>query len=376
MLGIGIGSKTSTGGVVVEGNDGIIFDGKVASSVGHKATCPECKKGEGVIVAVGHRDVSLPAGPAARAGDYVACGCPANSNVLLGEGTVSIGSSSLSENMTQAAQSLSSNPQRQAQSALSNSSTLQHADSQAQSTTAAHIPQDAAYWPPYNPVGKEGEKELNVVYSQEHIRLAVLTIEEATEFAENMWQEHNGKDALDNTKKVWDGAEHAYKASKIAVGLGGLGVTAYAKTINGAEYIIIKGYKKHLKTLVKGHIWKANNPQIVQLGIGTKNMAKQLLKINLVVDIAFAAAINAVDTMVHDEKTMVDFVGRTGADITKGLIAMGAGVGAATFAGGGILLGGVIFALVSVAVGISLDELDNELGVSDKMVEIIKEVSE
>ncbi|MEH6564395.1 MAG: PAAR domain-containing protein [Halopseudomonas sp.] len=51
MLKIGIGSKTSTGGVVIEGNSGLDFDGLVASSVGHKATCPACKKGVGEIVA-------------------------------------------------------------------------------------------------------------------------------------------------------------------------------------------------------------------------------------------------------------------------------------------------------------------------------------
>ncbi|WP_244268056.1 PAAR domain-containing protein [Stutzerimonas nitrititolerans] len=44
MLSIGVGSKTSTGGVVIEGNPGILFDGLVASSIGHKATCPACKK--------------------------------------------------------------------------------------------------------------------------------------------------------------------------------------------------------------------------------------------------------------------------------------------------------------------------------------------
>lgn len=88
MLGIGIGSATSTGGVVIEGNAGLVFDGLVASSVGHKATCPACKKGVGEIVAVGGRTVNLPAGPAARAGDYVACGCPPGSNTLLPQGTV------------------------------------------------------------------------------------------------------------------------------------------------------------------------------------------------------------------------------------------------------------------------------------------------
>lgn len=92
MIKIGIGSRTSTGGTVIEGNPGIVFDGLVASSVGHQVTCPKCRKGIGPIVAVGPRTVVLPAGPAARAGDYVACGCPAGSNTLLAEGTIHIGS--------------------------------------------------------------------------------------------------------------------------------------------------------------------------------------------------------------------------------------------------------------------------------------------
>ncbi|WP_141108938.1 PAAR domain-containing protein [Aeromonas veronii] len=43
--GIGIGSKTSTGGEVTEGNSSVIFDGMVASSIGHMATCTACSKG-------------------------------------------------------------------------------------------------------------------------------------------------------------------------------------------------------------------------------------------------------------------------------------------------------------------------------------------
>ena len=90
MLSIGVGSKTSTGGVVIEGNPGILFDGLVASSIGHKATCPACKKGIGEIVAVGPRTLYLPAGPAARAGDYIACGCKPGANKLIPQGTISI----------------------------------------------------------------------------------------------------------------------------------------------------------------------------------------------------------------------------------------------------------------------------------------------
>ncbi|MFM2591280.1 anthrax toxin-like adenylyl cyclase domain-containing protein [Vibrio sp. TBV020] len=94
MYGVGIGTKTSTGGEVVEGNTGIKLDDLVPSSIGHKATCKSGRKecrGIGPIVAVGSRSVHLPAGLAARVGDYIDCGCPPNSNVIVGSSSVSIG---------------------------------------------------------------------------------------------------------------------------------------------------------------------------------------------------------------------------------------------------------------------------------------------
>lgn len=54
------------------------------------ATCPACKKGIGEIVAVGPRTIYLPAGPAARSGDYIACGCKPGANKLIPQGIISI----------------------------------------------------------------------------------------------------------------------------------------------------------------------------------------------------------------------------------------------------------------------------------------------
>ncbi|MCV4273912.1 PAAR domain-containing protein [Pseudomonas capsici] len=87
---IGVGAPTSTGGVVLEGNVGINIDSTVnTSSVGHIASCPACSVGKGPIVAVGPRTIILPAGPVALEGDYVACGCPPESNtVISGQSTV------------------------------------------------------------------------------------------------------------------------------------------------------------------------------------------------------------------------------------------------------------------------------------------------
>lgn len=191
-------------------------------------------------------------------------------------------------------------------------------------------------------------------------------------------KEHNGKDTLDNAKKIWDGAANARDAYALSKGLGGMGVVAYTKVANGTEYVIIKGYKKHLKTLMRGHRWRANNPQVVQLGLGTKNMARNMLRVGLVVDIIFAIAINAVDVFVHDEKTMEDFVGRSGADIAKGMIATGVGtVVAVVFSTAGfpLVAAGLGFAVSGFLASVALDWVDNEYGVSGEVVDKLKEVS-
>ncbi|KUI99153.1 paar motif family [Vibrio sp. MEBiC08052] len=232
------------------------------------------------------------------------------------------------------------------------------------------------YWPNYDFIH---HREIKVEYTQKAVDLAVLSLEEAEEFANNLWREYNGKDTLDNGKKVWDGAANAHEAYRLAKGLGGMGVVVYTKPSNGRDYVIIKGYKKHLKTLMKGNRWRANNPQVVQLGLGTKNMARNMLRVGLVVDIIFAVAINAVDFFVHDEKTMEDLVGRSGVDIAKGMIATGVGTVMAVIAssvGLPLIAVGCIFAAVGFLVSVGLDAIDNSYGVSDLVVDKLKDIEQ
>ncbi|MGP6461400.1 PAAR domain-containing protein [Pseudomonas parakoreensis] len=77
------GGPTSTGGVILEGNEHLRIEGEIIASIGQLASCPACSAGQGPIVAVGERTLILPAGPAALEGDYVACGCPPMANKLL-----------------------------------------------------------------------------------------------------------------------------------------------------------------------------------------------------------------------------------------------------------------------------------------------------
>nr|VVV03968.1 hypothetical protein AW0309160_01351 [Aliivibrio wodanis] len=354
---------------VTVGSPDVKFDGQPAARVGDPLAPHDKPKHppHGRTIASGSSTVKINGKPAAITGGAISCG-----GVTIGSGTVNIGDVYQPAEMSALSSSLASTEsqaaiQTKAQNAHSSVSVIE-----AVTSKTAQIPQGSGYWPPYDFTKSE---QLNVEYTQKLVDLAVMSLEEAEEFANNLWLEYNGKDTLGNSKKVWDGAANAKDAYQLAKGLGGMGVVAYVKPAKGQDYVIIKGYKKHLKTLVKGNRWRANNPQVVQLGLGTKNMAHNMLKVGLVVDIAFAIAINAVDVYVHDEKTMEDLVGRSGADIVKGVVATGAGTLAAVIvatAGAPLLVSGLIFAGMSVGVGIALDWTDNEFGVSDSLVDLLK----
>lgn len=77
------GDPTSTGGMIQEGDSSWLSEGYPTTYIGMIATCPACKVGQGPIVAVGPRSIIGPGGPVALQGDYVACGCPSMSNVIL-----------------------------------------------------------------------------------------------------------------------------------------------------------------------------------------------------------------------------------------------------------------------------------------------------
>ncbi|MEZ8292425.1 hypothetical protein AB6D11_01080 [Vibrio splendidus] len=62
---------------------------------------------------------------------------------------------------------------------------------------------------------------------------------------------------LDKAQSFGGALKGTHDAFDTAKKLGGLGVTAYVKTHNGVDYLILKGYKQHMKTLLTGHRFKA-----------------------------------------------------------------------------------------------------------------------
>lgn len=325
---------------ILSGSPDVFIDGIPAARVGDplephdKPNTPEHPR----AIAEGSATVFVNGKPLAFTGKNVSCG-----GVIIGGGTVTVGDGAPS-----------------ARAAAISAMTTQPAP--------VEIPASSpGFWPPYNPLTGEN---LDVIYTQPSQTVAVLTFEEL----QALWKELNAKDNLGNAKSIKDAGERIRLAHSTAKGLGGMGVIAYTKVINGEPYTIIKNYKQVHKT-IPGNIWKASNPKILRLGVGAKANA-HLVKMGFLADVVFSVSVNVIDYIVRDEATMVDLFSNVGIDLVKGTLANGVGIIAAgvvaTIFGPGILLTGTVFALATITAGKVIDFVDEEAKLSDMMKQAVK----
>ncbi len=245
-----------------------------------------------------------------------------------------------------------------------------------QPAAPVEVPAKNAYWPPYD--FAQG-KTLEVVYTTAPTDIAVLSLAEAKELLQTLYTEAGGKDAVGNTKSYHDLVDGIKTAAQTAKGLGGLGVISYTKNINGIDYVIIKNYRRHAQTLMKGNKWKASNPRVVQIGIGLTDVkgAARWVKINSGIEIAFAVGVNAADYILRDEASLAEVVGNTSGDIVKGMITLVTmSLVVATIPVSGILITGTLFAFGSFYMGVGLDALDERYGFSDEIGNSMKRLVE
>lgn len=339
------GDPTSTGGAILDGDGSWLSEGSPTTYIGMIATCPACKVGQGPIVAVGPRSIIGPGGPVALQGDYVACGCPPMSNTILPAQGTTVGDNQGGGASARAAAA--------------------PASTQAPVELPANAP---GFWPPYNPITG---KQLDVTYTHKEQVIAFLTLDEARE----LWNQLNGKEVAGNIKTVKDSAERVKLAHDTAKGLGGLGVLAYTKVINGEPYTIVKNYQLVRKT-IPGNIWKAGNPNILRLGIGVRANT-HLVKMGIVADIYFTVSVNLIQYWASDERDTVALFGNIGADITKGLIASGIALALTGFAMSvlpvTVMASGIYFVAGSIGAGWAIDQLDDQFKLTEKLTDTIRE---
>ncbi|GLT18793.1 hypothetical protein GCM10007938_25740 [Vibrio zhanjiangensis] len=242
----------------------------------------------------------------------------------------------------------------------------------------------------YDLTEKEWHKELQEqakeyrwdTSKQTNVSIAVMTVEEANEYLDLLVKDTHGELS---TGKDYTGVSMGLKgAYEVAKELGGWGVTAKAVNINGVTNIVVENYKPRYLDL--GIRWQEATPQMLKIGYALNTVKGNInfLKGNIYVELVFSGAVNAVDYILHDEKTLGEVVGQYSADVAKGVVA---GVVAQ-----GILLGsraalGLLFGFsLPVAVGLGLfaysafkiggyiSDLDDEYKFTEPMKEAVEEL--
>jgi uncharacterized Zn-binding protein involved in type VI secretion len=75
-----VGDRTTTGGIIISGDDRHQVMGKAVACLGDKATCPACGQMGTIVEAAPHMRVF--GKPVALHGHKIACGCPSGSQIL------------------------------------------------------------------------------------------------------------------------------------------------------------------------------------------------------------------------------------------------------------------------------------------------------
>ncbi|MCG6230234.1 hypothetical protein [Vibrio furnissii] len=244
--------------------------------------------------------------------------------------------------------------------------------SQVQSRRVPKVSASNMYWPPFNPVAPDGKKVIHVEYQTSIVSIAVLSLEEAQELYTNL----GGKGTISGLKSHGDLAKGAAEAYATAKGLGGLGVKASTKVINGKDWVIIRDFRRHQQTLMKGNKWGANNPKVIKAGLGLNDLrgAARFIRFNAWLEIGFSIGINAVDFILNDEVTLTELGINTAGDLVKGFVSLtgAAFLTAALPATTTVLATGLVFAMASYLIGRGLDLLDTKAGYSEDITQAVE----
>ncbi|KJR20155.1 hypothetical protein UF29_10560 [Vibrio parahaemolyticus] len=209
---------------------------------------------------------------------------------------------------------------------------------------------------------------------QENVSIAVLTVEEGNEYLDLLIKDSHGQ--LSNGKDytgVGMGLKGAYEVAKE---LGGWGATAKAVNINGVMNIVVENYKP--KYLDLGIRWQEATPQMLKIGhaLNTVQGNVSFLKGNIYVELVFSGAVNAVDYILHDEKTLGEVVGQFTADISKGVVAGVIAQGATLVLRAGLILAFAtpptalllgFFAISAFYIGKKVSEVDDKYRYTEPM---------
>ncbi|MGY5613352.1 PAAR domain-containing protein [Vibrio brasiliensis] len=366
------GDRTTTGGVVTSGVGNVMHVGEGVTQIKMIATCPACEKGQGEIIPLETIAVFVDNIQAALHGDIVACDCSWGSNTLI----ASAGAMKFSQSNGQVyGFKPHASPQEMEATYQSVASSMGGCYSGVSSSLSAG---QQAYDLAENEWNKDLQKQAKTYQwdtsQQENVSIAILTIEEANEYLDLLIKDTHGQLS---TGKDYTGVGMGLKgAYEVAKELGGWGATAKAVNINGVMNIVVENYKPRYLDL--GIRWQEATPQMLKIGhaLNTVEGNISFLRGNIYVEAVFSGAVNAVDYMLHDEKTLGEVVGQFTADISKGVVAGVVAQGVTLVAKGAVsflfatpptaaVLG--FFVIMAFGIGLAVSAIDEQYKYTEPM---------
>ncbi len=155
-----------------------------------------------------------------------------------------------------------------------------------------------------------------------------------------------------------------------------LGITGKAipKVINGRQRIAFSGYAGQ-RSIFRGTLYARNNMKIVQMAIGALGI-KHMVKSGARLTIYLTVPLSVLECFLKDQTTMAQLIGNVSMDLAK--------VGIASVIGGAVGLGvsavvasaavPIFFTiLVCVAAGYIVEEIDQQYGLTQRLVKLIEE---
>ncbi|PHM50864.1 hypothetical protein [Xenorhabdus miraniensis] len=234
----------------------------------------------------------------------------------------------------------------------------------------------------------ELERKLNDKGNEEHY--ALITLEEALGFLKSALckggEHKTWKDKVfactDPTSSFAGNMIESVGVMKIINEFRSLGVEAKEyKGRGGATHIKITG-KQSVRKFITGTNYRLDNQKILKIGIGSKSIVNGIVS-GVKFCIIFSLAYRAVELMTKDEYALAEFLGNITVDAAKLLIttlvtATVGKVASSYFLAAGVSIIGVSAGLFFIGVGIAiaLYYLDNEFGITDKVIKSIREADE
>ena len=190
----------------------------------------------------------------------------------------------------------------------------------------------------------------------------------------------NINDTYGGIKNIRKLTTHYNSSQQLIFRFKSLGIKAFIYKYKGIEYVKITG-RAGIRRILKGTRYAINNPQILELGIGTAGKDAGIIS-GARFCIWFSLAYRTIELIFENNYSVVDFVGNITMDMAKVIVTvfvakilLAAGIGFATVVSSTLpLAAGIILVIVvGVFITFTLDYIDKKYKLSEKLKELIRE---